>query len=81
VVTHPLWVHEVPGSKPCPGKGFYVSFSVLLLFLLFMPPPFEEWWRVIKCYPCPSVRLCVGPLSKYGVRLITFERFNSNLVS
>jgi len=24
--------------------------------LLFMPPPFEEWWRGIKCYPCPSVR-------------------------
>ena len=21
----------------------------------FMPPPFEEWWRGIKCYPCPSV--------------------------
>jgi len=24
--------------------------------LLFMPPPFEEWWRGIKCYPC---RACV----------------------
>jgi len=23
---------------------------------LFMPPPFEEWWRGIKCYSCPSVR-------------------------
>ena len=21
-----------------------------------MPPPFKEWWRGIKCYPCPSVR-------------------------
>jgi len=21
-----------------------------------MPPPFEEWWRGIKCYPCPCVR-------------------------
>ena len=21
-----------------------------------MPPPFEEWWRGIKCYPCPFVR-------------------------
>ena len=47
--------------------------------LLFMPPPFEEWWRGVKCYPCLSVR----PLSKFGVRSITFERlnrFNSNLV-
>jgi len=24
---------------------------------VFMPPPFEEWWRGIKCYPC----LCVRP--------------------
>ena len=28
-----------------------------------MPPPFEEWWRGIKCNPClsvrPSVRLSV----------------------
>ena len=24
----------------------------------FMPPPFEKWWRGIKCYPCPCVRLC-----------------------
>jgi len=22
---------------------------------VFMPPPFDEWWRGIKCYPCPSV--------------------------
>jgi len=47
--------------------------------ILFMPRPFEEWWRGIKCYPCPSVHL----LSKFGVRSITFERlhrFNSNLV-
>jgi len=20
-----------------------------------MPPPFEEWWRGIKCYPCPCI--------------------------
>jgi len=49
----------------------------------FMPPPFEEWWRGIKCYPCPCVRPFVLPLSKFGVRSITFERlhrFNSNLV-
>jgi len=48
-----------------------------------MPPPFEEWWRGIKCYPCPCVRPCVRPLSKFGVRSITFERLhwlNSNLV-
>jgi len=24
-----------------------------------MPPPFEEWWRGIKCYPCPWVRASV----------------------
>jgi len=47
-----------------------------------MPPPFEEWWRGIKCYPCPCVRPCVRSLSKFGVRSITFERllrFHSNL--
>jgi len=26
---------------------------------IFMPPPFEEWWRGIKCYPWPCVRACV----------------------
>ena len=31
VVTHPLWVQEVPGSIPGSGKGFYVWFFVLFL--------------------------------------------------
>jgi len=37
VVTHLLWVQEVPGSIPGSGKGYYVWFFVLLLmcFLLF----------------------------------------------
>jgi len=51
--------------------------------IVFMPPSFEEWWRGIKCYPCPCVHASVRPLSKFGVRSITFERlhrFNSNLV-
>jgi len=26
-----------------------------------MPPPFEEWWRGIKCYHCPYVRASVRP--------------------
>jgi len=26
---------------------------------IFMPPPFEEWWRGIKCYPCLCMRLSV----------------------
>jgi len=32
VVTHLLWVQEVPGSIPGIGKGFYVWFFVLLCF-------------------------------------------------
>jgi len=37
VVTHPLWVQEVPGSIPGSGKGFYVSFfALLLLFFTFL---------------------------------------------
>jgi len=35
VVTHPLWVQEVPGSIPGSGKGFYVRFSVLLLLCFY----------------------------------------------
>jgi len=37
VVTHPLWVQDVPGSIPGSGKGFYVSFFcfVVVVFLLF----------------------------------------------
>jgi len=31
VVTHPLWVQEVPCLVPGSGKGFYVWFFVLLL--------------------------------------------------
>jgi len=35
VVTHPLWVQEVPGSTPGSGKGFYVSFFALLLLCFY----------------------------------------------
>ena len=65
------------------NSGCYVRFTAhgldknLKSRCLFMPSPFEEWWRGIKCYPCPS--FC--PLSKFGVRSITFERlhrFNLN---
>jgi len=35
---------------------------------LFMPPPFEEWWRGIKCYPCPCVRSCIRPCVRASVR-------------
>jgi len=31
VVTHLLWLQEVPGSIPGSGKGFYVWIFVLLL--------------------------------------------------
>ena len=55
---------------------------------IFMPPPFEEWCRGIKCYPCPCVRTCVRlsvrpSVIKSWCLSITFERlhrFNSNLV-
>ena len=41
MVTHPLWVQEVPGSIPGSAKGFYVSFFALLLlcFYLFVKKP------------------------------------------
>jgi len=35
VVTHPLWVQDVPGSIPSSGKGFYVWFFVLLLLCFY----------------------------------------------
>jgi len=35
VVTHPLWVQEVPGSIPGSSKGFYVWFLVLLLLCFY----------------------------------------------
>jgi len=35
VVTHSLWVQEVPGSIPVSGKGFYVSFFALLLLCFY----------------------------------------------
>jgi len=38
VVTHPLWVQELPGSIPSSGKGFYVWFFcfVVDVFLLVL---------------------------------------------
>jgi len=38
VVTHPLWVREVPSSIPGYGKGFYVLFFCfsVVVFLLFL---------------------------------------------
>jgi len=35
VVTHPLWMQEVPGSIPGSGKDFYVWFFVLLLLCFY----------------------------------------------
>jgi len=35
VVTHPLWVQEVPGSIPGSGKGFMFDFFVLLLMCFY----------------------------------------------
>jgi len=39
VVTHPLWLHEVPGSIPGSGKGFLclIFCFVIVVFLLFCP--------------------------------------------
>jgi len=41
VVTHPLWVQEVPSLIPGSGKGFYVSYFALLLlcFYFFVKKP------------------------------------------
>jgi len=38
VVTHPLWVQEVPGSMPGSGKGFYslIFCLIVVVFLLFV---------------------------------------------
>ena len=30
-----------------------LSTSEKIIPMFFMPPPFEEWWRGIKCNPCP----------------------------
>ena len=35
VVTHLLWVQELPGSIPISDKGFYVWFFVLLLLCFY----------------------------------------------
>jgi len=96
-----FWLHHGSLESPVCTKSisiYFIVFSKLkhikscremcyVCYIVFMPPPFEEWWRGIKCYPCPcvrsSVRSTVRPLSKFGVRSITFERlhrFDSNLV-
>jgi len=47
---------------------------------IFMSPPFEEWCRGIKCYPCPCVRPSVRALSNFGVRSITFVKFKFGMM-
>ena len=46
VVTHPLWVQEVPGSIPGSGKGFYVWFLAHLSTKC-------SWWAIVVS-GCPS---------------------------
>ena len=54
MVTHPLWVQEVPGSIPGSAKGFYVSFFALLLLcfyffvkkLIFVTKVFNSFYNV-----------------------------------
>ena len=39
-----------------------------------MPPPFEEWWRGIKCYPCPCVHSSVRPsVIKFGMLIYNIK--------
>jgi len=50
-------------SSSALGKPYHLNkqhFSMQYC-VIFMPPPFEEWWRGIKCYPCPCERACVRP--------------------
>jgi len=54
VVTFPesiISVLKTQSGNPCDCLVAYI----------FMPAPFKEWWRGIKCYPCPFVRPCVRP--------------------
>ena len=44
-----------------PQKGRVYNSTCMWCFVFIMPPPFEEWWRGIKCYPCPCVRPSVHP--------------------
>jgi len=61
----------------CAANCFHISYKIGMTFdicklyevylckthflYIFMPPPFEECWKGIKCYPCPCVRSCVRP--------------------
>jgi len=69
--------HPVNGASRCvyqcqtqtqTTKQGFAFFCILLTSTVFMPPPFEEWWRGIKCYPCPCVRACGRPSVRASVR-------------
>ena len=45
----------------CDCVNLNIAYLVCIT-VVFMPPPFKEWWRGIKCYPCPCVRPFVRPL-------------------
>ena len=48
-----------------PSRLRCITLMSSLSIVVFMPPPFEDWWRGIKCYPCPSVIKIWFPLNNF----------------
>jgi len=46
-------------TKTLFSVAWHIRGPCIVSGLIFMPPPFQEWWRGIKCYPCPCVRSSV----------------------
>ena len=67
MVTHPLWVQEVPGSIPGSGKGFYVSFFALLLLCFYF---------FVKKYTLFVTKVCN---SFYNVNLFSIRNILQDL--
>ena len=70
------------------ATDFSIFFNTLATTFIFMPRHSKNGGGALSVTPVRAsvrafVRVCVRPLSKFGVRSITFERlhrFNSNLV-
>ena len=74
MVTHPLWVQEVPGSIPSPGI-FFIFLFLLCFYLLFNNTLFVTTFCISFCNvnytpTTKCVCVCGGGVGLYWIRFV-----------
>ena len=74
VVTHPLWVQEVPGSTPGSGEGFYVVVFLFCCCCVFSPKiHYLSQYKLKRCSNKECCKQCryvmfKGTMTKWPVQ-------------